>query len=218
MTKQEFLSELAQALSGLPHAEAQQALAFYEEAINDRMEDGLSEEEAVADLGPVEEIAAHIAIETPPMRRAMARANTGSRPLNIALLVLFSPIWIPVTFALSMAALAIYLSIWVVIASLWIVDAVLVLMPLAGFSAFISLAGSDDPASGRFALGLTLTVGGIGLPAFFGVFWTSKLLFHVTRSFARRVARLFVRVRDEQGANGNATDHPPILEEGDSHA
>ena len=64
MTKQEFLSELERALGKLPHAEVEQALAFYDEAISDRMEDGLSESEAVADLGPIDEIAAQIAAES----------------------------------------------------------------------------------------------------------------------------------------------------------
>ena len=94
MTKQEFLSELERALGKLPHAEVEQALAFYDEAISDRMEDGLSEAEAVAGLGPVDEIAAQIAAETPPIPRAIARANTGSRSLNIVLLAVFSPIWV----------------------------------------------------------------------------------------------------------------------------
>lgn len=112
MTKQEFLSELERALGKLPHAEVEQALAFYDEAISDRMEDGLSEAEAVAGLGPVDEIAAQIAAETPPIPRAIARANTGSRSLNIVLLAVFSPIWVPVALALAAAALAVYVAIW----------------------------------------------------------------------------------------------------------
>ncbi|MFR3451426.1 MAG: DUF1700 domain-containing protein [Collinsella sp.] len=132
MTKQEFLSELERALGKLPHAEVEQAIAFYDEAISDRMEDGLSEAEAVADLGPVDEIAAQIAAETPPIPRAIARANTGSRTLNIVLLAAFSPIWIPIVLALAAATLAVYVAIWAVIAALWAVDAVLVLMPFAG--------------------------------------------------------------------------------------
>ena len=135
MTKQEFLSELERALGKLPHAEVEQALAFYDEAISDRMEDGLSEAEALAGLGPVDEIAAQIAAETPPIPRAIARANTGSRTLNIVLLAVFSPIWIPVVLALAAAALAVYVAIWAVIAALWAVDAVLVLMPFAGLAA-----------------------------------------------------------------------------------
>ena len=80
MTKQEFLSELERALGKLPHAEVEQALAFYDEAISDRMEDGLSEAEAVADLGPIDEIAAQIAAETPPIPRACLLYTSPVRP------------------------------------------------------------------------------------------------------------------------------------------
>ena len=194
MNKQEFLSELERALGKLPHAEVEQALAFYDEAISDRMEDGLSEAEAVADLGPIDEIAAQIAAETPPIPRAIARANTGSRTLNIVLLAAFSPIWIPVALVLAAAALAVYVAIWAVIAALWAVDAVLVLMPFAGIAALASTLGGGMPLPGVFVLGLSLMSSGFGLVASFAVFWASKLLFRATRSFARWIASLFVRV------------------------
>ena len=149
MTKQEFLSELERALGKLPHAEVEQALAFYDEAVSDRMEDGLSEAEALAGLGPVDEIATQIAAETPPIPRAIARANTGSRTLNIVLLAVFSPIWVPVVLALAAAALAVYVAIWAVIAALWAVDAVLVLMPFAGIAALASTLGGGNAAARR---------------------------------------------------------------------
>lgn len=205
MTKQEFLSELERALGKLPHAEVEQALAFYDEAINDRMEDGLSEAEALAGLGPVDEIAAQIAAETPPIPRAIARANTGSRTLNIVLLAVFSPIWIPIVLALAAAALAVYVAIWAVIAALWAVDAVLVLMPFAGIAALISTLGGGMPLPGVFVFGLSLVSSGFGLVASFAVFWASKLLFRATRSFARWIASLFVRVsgKDDDGEAPN---------------
>lgn len=205
MTKQEFLSELERALGKLPHAEVEQALAFYDEAISDRMEDGLSEAEAVADLGPVDEIAAQIAAETPPIPRAIARANTGSRTLNIVLLAVFSPIWIPIVLALAAAALAVYVAIWAVIAALWAVDAVLVLMPFAGLAALASTLGGGMPLPGVFVFGLSLVSSGFGLVASFAVFWASNLLFQATRTFARWIASLFVRVsgKDDDGEAPN---------------
>lgn len=205
MTKQEFLSELERALGKLPHTEVEQALAFYDEAISDRMEDGLSEAEAVAGLGSIEEIAAQIAAETPPIPRAIARANTGSRTLNIVLLAALSPIWVPVALALAAAALAVYVAIWAVIAALWTVDAVLVLMPFAGLASLAALAGGGMPLPGVFVLGLSLVSSGFGLVAFFAVFWASKLLFQATRSFARWIASLFVRVsgKDDDGDTPN---------------
>ena len=213
MTRQEFLSELERALDKLPHAEVEQALAFYDEAISDRMEDGLSEAEAVADLGPVDEIAAQIAAETPPIPRAIARANTGSRTLNIVLLAVFSPIWIPIVLALAAAALAVYVAIWAVIAALWAVDAVLVLMPFAGLAALASTLGGGMPLPGVFVFGLSLVSSGFGLVASFAVFWASNLLFQATRTFARWIASLFVRVsgKDDDGEAPNRvkTDGTP---------
>lgn len=205
MTKQEFLSELERALGKLPHAEVEQALAFYDEAISDRMEDGLSEAEAVADLGPVDEIAAQIAAETPPIPRAIARANTGSRTLNIVLLAVFSPIWIPIVLAVAAAALAVYVAIWAVIAALWAVDAVLVLMPFAGLAVLASTLGGGMPLPGVFVFGLSLVSSGFGLVASFAVFWASKLLFQATRTFARWIVSLFVRVsgKDDDGEAPN---------------
>lgn len=213
MTKQEFLSELERALGKLPHAEVEQALAFYDEPISDRMEDGLSEAEALAGLGPVDEIAAQIAAETPPIPRAIARANTGSRTLNIVLLAVFSPIWIPVVLALAAAALAVYVAIWAVIAALWAVDAVLALMPFAGLAALASTLGGGMPLPGVFVFGLSLVSSGFGLVASFAVFWASNLLFQATRTFARWIASLFVRVsgKDDDGEAPNRvkTDGTP---------
>lgn len=213
MNKQEFLSELERALGKLPHAEVEQALAFYDEAISDRMEDGLSEAEAVADLGPIDEIAAQIAAETPPIPRAIARANTGSRTLNIVLLAAFSPIWIPIVLALAAAALAVYVAIWAVIAALWAVDAVLVLMPFAGLAALASTLGGGMPLPGVFVFGLSLVSSGFGLVASFAVSRASKLLFQATRTFARWIASLFVRVsgKDDNGEAPNRmkTDGTP---------
>ena len=203
MTKQEFLSELERALGKLPHTEVEQALAFYDEAVSDRMEDGLSEAEAVADLGPIDEIAAQIAAETPPIPRVIARANTGSRTLNIVLLAVFSPIWVPIALALAAAALAVYVAIWAVIAALWAVDAILVLMPFAGLAALASTLGGGMPLPGVFVFGLSLVSSGFGLVASFAVFWASKLLFQATRTFARWIASLFVRVSGGEGERGS---------------
>lgn len=213
MTKQEFLSELERALGKLPHTEVEQALAFYDEAVSDRIEDGLSEAEAVADLGPINAIAAQIAAETPPIPRAIARANTGSRTLNIVLLAVFSPIWVPIVLALAAAALAVYVAIWAVIAALWAVDAALVLMPFAGLAALASTLGGGMPLPGVFVFGLSLVSSGFGLVASFAVFWASKLLFRATRTFARWIASLFVRVsgKDDDGEAPNRvkTDSTP---------
>ena len=58
MRKQEFLAKLRKGLSGLPQDDIEERLIFYSEMIEDRKEEGLSEEEAVAAIGSVDEIVA----------------------------------------------------------------------------------------------------------------------------------------------------------------
>ena len=65
MGKAEFLEVLRRKLTGLPQAEIEERLAFYNEMIDDRIEDGLTEEEAVAEIGPVEDVVNQIMAEIP---------------------------------------------------------------------------------------------------------------------------------------------------------
>lgn len=67
MTKQLFLNELAAALHGLPREERYRTLGYYDELIDDRMEDGQSEEDAVASLGEPQQVAREI-LGRPPAR------------------------------------------------------------------------------------------------------------------------------------------------------
>ena len=65
MTKAEFLKALEEKLSALSAQDRVASLAYYEEIIDDRMEEGLCEADAVAAAGPVEEAAAQLLAETP---------------------------------------------------------------------------------------------------------------------------------------------------------
>ena len=65
MNKQEFLLELSKGLSGLPMEDIEERIVFYGEMIDDRMEDGLSEEDSVREIGNVDEIISQIIAETP---------------------------------------------------------------------------------------------------------------------------------------------------------
>ena len=65
MTKQEFLDTLRAGLSGLTEADASERITFYSEMIDDRMEEGLSEQDAVAQIGDVQCIIDDILAEIP---------------------------------------------------------------------------------------------------------------------------------------------------------
>ena len=73
MNKREFLAQLKKALSGLPQEDINERLTFYSEMIDDQMEEGLSEADAVAAVGAVNEIAAQAVADTPLVKIAKER-------------------------------------------------------------------------------------------------------------------------------------------------
>ena len=72
MTKDEFLLTMQNALSGMPRADLEKTLQYYREMIEDRIEDGMSEEAAVADVGDPVELAE--AIRSKPVKRTAVKA------------------------------------------------------------------------------------------------------------------------------------------------
>lgn len=195
MNKIEFFTALRHALGKLPSYEVEQSIAFYAEMIDDRIEDGMSEQDAVAALGSVETIAAQIIAETPAIPKAIAKANTGSRTLNIVLLAVFSPIWVPLALALASAALMVYLSIWLVIVALWMIAAILILCGPIGIVGLFWFTMTGFPLSGAWMLGCGLSTAGIGLFAWLGMTVVNKGLVQLTHSFACWIKGLFVKKR-----------------------
>lgn len=162
MTKNEFLSSLGECLSGLPQNEIEERLGFYGEMIEDRMEEGVSEEEAVAAIGNVNEIADHIISEVSIGRIAKEKIKPQRRlkAWEIVLLVLGSPIWLSLLIAVFAAAISLYVSLWAVIISLWSVFVSLVGITLYGIVAALmnraSTVGWAFNGAGIACLGLAI--------------------------------------------------------------
>lgn len=113
MNKQEFLAQLRKGLTGLPKDDIEERLTFYSEMIEDRIEEGLSEEEAISEIGSVGEIAAQTIADTPLAKIAKERIRTKGRlkAWEIVLLVLGSPIWLSLGIAAAAVILALYVSL-----------------------------------------------------------------------------------------------------------
>lgn len=126
MTKEGFLAQLRQQLWALPEADRQNSLDYYAEMIDDRMEDGLSEEEAVAAIGNLEEIVQQILGETPrppvevkPEQKQQKLKQDNTKTWLIILLVLGSPVWIPLLASAIGTVIGIYVSLWSVVIALY---------------------------------------------------------------------------------------------------
>lgn len=121
MNKQEFLAQLREGLSGLPQEDMEERLMFYSELLDDQMEEGLSEEEAVAAAGPVEEIVRQTISDTPLTKIVKERIRPKRRlhAGELVLLVLGAPIWLPLGFAAVAVFFALYVVLWSALVSLW---------------------------------------------------------------------------------------------------
>lgn len=162
MNKMQFLLELDKMLSQLSETEKVDWLRFYSEMIEDRMEEGLSEEEAVAAIGTVRDIAAQITADQP--------AGTAKKrnPWKVLLLILGSPIWIAILASLFAVVLTLYISLWAIVISLWAVFASLAACGLAGVAGGIGFACAGHVLPGIALSGAGLVCAGLAILLFFG--------------------------------------------------
>ncbi|MBR4012700.1 MAG: DUF1700 domain-containing protein, partial [Clostridia bacterium] len=111
MNKKEFLERLREALRGLPQSDVDERVSFYSEMIDDRIEEGFTEEEAVSGIGDVNDISAQIISETPlgKIVKEKARSGRSLRAWEIVLLVLGSPIWLSLLIAAAAVVLSAYI-------------------------------------------------------------------------------------------------------------
>ena len=119
MKKQEFLDKLRASLWSMPEADKERSVDYYAEMIDDRLDEGISEEEAVAAVGDFEEILQQILTESPrppqTVNKKQKRQKRGLEPWMIVLLVLGSPLWISLVAGILSAVLGIYVSLWSVV-------------------------------------------------------------------------------------------------------
>lgn len=114
MTKKEFLSALRRKICKLPRKEIRERIGFYSEIIDDKIEEGLSEADAVADVGGIEEIAKQILSDT-NLEITEKKYKKAASPWQIVLLVIGSPIWLSIL-------IAVFAVIWSVIITIWAVE------------------------------------------------------------------------------------------------
>ena len=193
MSKQEFLERLRVALVGLPQDDVEERVAFYREIIDDQMEDGRSECEAVATLGPIEAIAAQIVAETPLIKIAKERMRPRRRlrAVEIVLLALGSPIWLSLGLAAFAVVLSVYVVLWSVVVSLWAVFASVAACSLGGVLAFVVFAAGGNGASGVAMLATGITCGGLSIFTLFGCKAAMEGILMLTKKIAIWIKNCF---------------------------
>ena len=124
MSKREFLLKLRKRLYGLTKDEIRERLDFYEEIIDDRIEEGLSEEEAVLAVGPIDAIAEQILSESSGDKKFKAEKGNARklRTWEIVLLALGSPIWVSILISIFAVIISVYAVIWSLVIVIWALE------------------------------------------------------------------------------------------------
>ncbi len=186
MNKAEFLEELKRRIQEYPVEETEKSMEYYAEMIDDRMEDGMSESEAVASLGAVEQIAEQIKCELPitTLVKQKTREKTKGKRMPawaIVLLVIGFPLWGSILIFIFGMVLMFYALIWCFDIVLWSIVLSFGATALAGIVGFFVCLCKGAIGSALFYLGATLFTGGIGVFIFLGTFLTTKGICHGTK-------------------------------------
>lgn len=195
MTKIEFLTSLRQRLSGLPQEEIHERLRFYSEMIEDRVEEGISEEEAVSAVGSVEEIAAQIIKETPSVHISKSKPCSRWHPnaWMVLLLILGSPLWLPLLIAVFSVAFSLYVTLWSVIISLWAVFGSVIACAICGVVVGVVFSLCGNRLVGIALTGSSLVCAGFSILLFYGCKAISKATVWLTKKTFAVIRKCFTR-------------------------
>lgn len=194
MNKQEYLEAIRSRISAMPADDVNRFMDYYSEMIDDRVEDGLSEE-AVADMGSPDAAVEQI-LEDMPLTKLVKEKIKPKHELKaweVVLIVLGSPVWIP----LLITALVLLLTLWIVAFALLISFYAVVLSFVAagigGLICAIPLFIANSPYTAVLMLGAALIGIGIAILFVVSVKPVTVGIFKVCKASVNGIKRMFVK-------------------------
>ena len=163
MRKQDFIKELRLNLSFLPKEEIEDRISFYSELTDDKIEEGVKEEDAIKSIGSIDEIINQIIDEMPLSKIAKDKIKQ-KRKLNgleIALIIVGSPIWLSLLLSLIAVLFSLYIIGWSIVISIWAILISLIAVLVAGIVLTIISLFSNIYIVALSYLGATLVILGL---------------------------------------------------------
>lgn len=195
MTKYEFLDQLRDLLAGMPPNEKEKSIAYYHEMIEDRMEDGANEQDAVAAVGTPEQAAEQILKDTPMVKLVKQRVKPKRRleAWEIVLLIVGAPLWLPLLLSAIAVVLALYVVLWSLVISVYAVMTVCFACAIAGFVKFVLSCIYGQIPVGLVMLGMVIMLFGIGIFLLLGANACAKGLVILIKKMVLGTKKLLVR-------------------------
>lgn len=163
MNKKEFLSSIEARIINLPQNDRMKSLEYYGEMIDDRIEEGMSEETAVEAMGSIDDIVSQILLDAslPALVKFKVRPSRTLRVWEILLIILGSPIWLPLLLSFAIIILSVYIVIWSIVISLYAVDLSIAVGFLAGIFMGIIFAVTGFGIQAAWLIGSGFICGGV---------------------------------------------------------
>lgn len=195
MNKHDFIAKLRAKLSGLPDSDVRERLGFYSEMIDDRIEEGLSEEAAVSEIGSVDDIAAQIVVDIPLIKIVKEKIKPKRQPgaVEIILLALGSPLWLSLLIAAFAVVLSLYAVLWSVIISVWAVFTSLIACAFAGISVGIFFVCLGNGPGGIAISGAGSVCAGLSVFLFYGSMAATKATLLLTKKISLSIKNCFIK-------------------------
>ncbi len=195
MTKQEFFEELRKGLAGLPKDYADKTTQYYSEMIDDHIEDGMSEEEAVEAIGPVDEIVKQAVADVPlqTLVKNKIKPERRMRGWEIALLILGFPLWFPLLITAGAVLLSVYIVFWSLIVALFVVVISFFISGIALLFLWIPNISTIGAGGVMVFIGCGLALVGISVLLFYAAVAASKGTFQLAKSFGYGLKKCFIR-------------------------
>ena len=186
MLKQEFLAQLRSGLEAASIEDIDECIEFYDEMISDRIESGMNEESAVAQMESIDSIISNYKAEKPVAKLIMDKVHKshddakgkGKGALWIVLAIIGFPIWLPILIVVFALLLTLYIVLWCIVIAVFCVLVAIGAVALSGLFIFIMMFTGIVPwPLGIFSLGAGLFLGGL-----------ATLLWHPIWSLCKAIA------------------------------
>ena len=202
MTKLDFLYGLRDALRALPREDIERYVEYYSEMIDDRVEDGMTESDAISELGSIEEIAARILGDTAPQPSAREVKEPKKEPkkekrptsaVAVLLIVLGFPLWFPLLVAAFSVLISLVAVLFSLVITLWAVEVSLWGCAIGGLVSGAVAFVIPNISAGLMLVGIALFCTGLSVFGFYGCKAATKGAAWLVAKAALAIKSIFVR-------------------------
>lgn len=194
MNRDQFIKSLRQKLSGLPKEDINKTIEYYKEILSDKVDDGMSEEEAIRSLGDIDSIVDLTISEIPLNKLIKARLGLNEKLKTWKIILLASTfyIWIPLLIALFAVTIAVYASLWSGVIALGASSLA------SSATALITFVGIIDVFTGNIGSGIVLIglgIGAAGVAILLGILTIklSKIMIIVCKKLVIKIKGMFIK-------------------------